>query len=71
MENRVLPRKCLNRVADLTIESHFLLKTASNSLFLLTARCAYESPRVAGGLFQYGVVALLGFGWRDVADRLQ
>jgi hypothetical protein len=29
MENRELPRKCLNRIADLTIESHFLLKAAS------------------------------------------
>jgi CheY-like chemotaxis protein len=30
----------------------------------------FESRR-HGWLFQYGVVALLGFGWRDVADRLQ
>ena len=30
----------------------------------------FESRR-HGGLFQYGVVALLGFGRRDVADGLQ
>lgn len=31
---------------------------------------SFESRR-HGGLFQHGGIALLGFGWRDVADRLQ
>src|SRR5262245_48343539 len=35
MENRELRRKCLNRIADLTNRSHFLLKRGSNSLLSL------------------------------------
>ena len=31
---------------------------------------SFES-RCHGGLLCHGIVAFLGFGWRDVADRLQ